>query len=368
MTIHFSPERWARVQTDARAWWAGALPRPLIQATVWGQPADRPEPELPAQGFHSFYDLTVPAEAIVDRWDYDLSTVKFLGDSFPSLWPNFGPGVAAAFLGASLQNGEQTVWFHPRTEVELADLHTAFDPDNRWLRRVADLTRVAVERWHGLVQVGMTDIGGNLDMLASFRPGEKLLFDLYDDPESVKSLTWEFHDRWWEFFRYFEAIQRAGLPGGNPGYTAWTSIFSEAPYYMLQCDFCYMIGPEMFDEFVKPELVASCRKLTNAFYHLDGPGQLPHLDSLLTIPELKGVQWVPGDGQPDVSEWPEVYRKIRDAGKLIQVFAGQYAGGFAILDVLADQLGSAEGIVVIGGVAPQEEEGVAALIHKYGAG
>ena len=61
----------------------------------------------------------------------------------------------------------------------------------------------------------------------------------------------------------------------------------------------------MFDE-SKPELAASCRRLKNAFYHLDGLGQLPHLKSLLSIPELKGIQWVPGDGQPDVTEWPAV--------------------------------------------------------------
>ena len=72
---------------------------------------------------------------------------------------------------------------------------------------------------------------------------------------------------------------------------------------MLQCDFCYMIGPEQFKKFVLPELAVSCKKLTNPFYHLDGPGQLPHLDYLLSIPELKGIQCVPGDGSPHDGPW-----------------------------------------------------------------
>jgi 5-methyltetrahydrofolate--homocysteine methyltransferase len=122
-----------------------------------------------------------------------------------------------------------------------------------------------------------------------------------------------------------------------------------------------MIGPDMFDEFVKPELEACCRKLTNAFYHLDGPGQLPHLDSLLQIEELAGVQWVPGAGQPDVTHWPEVYRKIHEAGKLIQLW-----GGPRVLDTVAEQVGTAEGIIVIGGAPMEEREEIIEWMAGYG--
>ena len=31
-------------------------------------------------------------------------------------------------------------------------------------------------------------------------------------------------------------------------------IYSEKPYYPLQCDFSAMISPDMFEEFVLPEL------------------------------------------------------------------------------------------------------------------
>jgi hypothetical protein len=51
-------------------------------------------------------------------------------------------------------------------------------------------------------------------------------------------------------------------------------------------------------------------RLDHPFYHLDCPVQLPHLDSLLNIGELSGVQWVPGDGQPEPTEWPEVYQRM----------------------------------------------------------
>ena len=214
----------------------------------------------------------------------------------------------------------------------------------------------------------MTDLGGAVDVVSVFRPGEALLMDLYDHPGEVRRLTWEAHEAWWRYFDEIDAVLRPG----NPGYTSWAPIFSEEPYYMLQCDFCYMIGPEMFDEFVKPELAASCRRIPRAFYHLDGAGQLPHLDSLLTIPELKGVQWIPGSGAKPQSQWPDVYRKIRRAGKYVQVYA--YSDpetppiDFRWLDTLVEQLGGTEGIVMLAATAPMERKKEAlAFLEKYGA-
>ena len=363
MSVDFTQERWESVRANYRSWWAGELDRPLLAVSAGGADPRRDPPELPPVAFTSFYDSTVPAELIVDRWDYELSCQRYFGDGFPSVWPNFGAGVGAAFMGAVLENREETVWFHPEQTPDLKDLILADDKSSPWMPRIADIMKAAMERWQGLVQVGMTDLGGAYDILATFRPGEKLLLDLYDDPETIKKLSWDIHTLWWEYFDQLNTV----LQPVNPGYTAWTPIYSEIPYYMLQCDFCYMIGPKMFDEFILPELKASSDRLGNAFYHLDGPGQLPHLDSILSIESLKGVQWIPGDGQPGVEDWPEVYRKIRDAGKLIQVFDGQSAHGLEIIDVLADQLGSAEGIIVIGGAPQAEMDRIARILERHGA-
>ncbi len=46
---------------------------------------------------------------------------------------------------------------------------------------------------------------------------------------------------------------------------------------MLQCDFAYMISPQMFERFVLPDLTACCEALEHGFYHLDGKGQIRHL-------------------------------------------------------------------------------------------
>ena len=351
LNLDFDANRWQRVMESHRGWWDGSSTKPLINLTIEGRDPGRSAPALPSYEFTSFYDMSVPAEAIVDRWLYDLQCKHFLGDAFPFATPNFGPGSIAAFMGCELTNGADTVWFYPKTMSELPAVTFEFDPENVWFRRICDSYRAAAARFGNQVQLGMTDIGGNLDILVSYRPGENLLMELYDCPEAVEQKTWDVHKMWWHYFEELNKI----IQLGHPGYSAWTPFYSETPYYILQCDFGFMIGADMFDRFAKPELEAMCRKLSNPFFHLDGPGMLTHLDSLLAIPELKGIQWVPGAGQPDLVEWIDVFRKIRNAGKRIQFFTSQSKLGWRALDVIAGELGGGQGIMMYGS-APQDDE------------
>jgi 5-methyltetrahydrofolate--homocysteine methyltransferase len=81
-----------------------------------------------------------------------------------------------------------------------------------------------------------------------------------------------------------------------------------------------MISPHMFERFVLPDLAACCEKMDHAFYHLDGMGQIRHLDMLLSLERLHGIQWIPGEGQPPPEEWLPVLERIRERGKLCQLY------------------------------------------------
>jgi hypothetical protein len=89
---------------------------------------------------------------------------------------------------------------------------------------------------------------------------------------------------------------------------------------MLQSDMAVMIDTNMFEEFVIPDLKKCCDNLDHAFYHLDGKEQLQHLDLLLSMDNLHGIQWIPGAGNPPPEEWLDVLQKIRKAGKLCQLY------------------------------------------------
>jgi 5-methyltetrahydrofolate--homocysteine methyltransferase len=181
---------------------------------------------------------------------------------------------------------------------------------------VRELTRTAVSRWGDRVCVAHTDLGGNLDIIASLRTTEGLLLDLYDAPEALAEVARAVTRLW---LRYYDELYEMIRPAGR-GTTPWAPIWSPGRCYMLQCDFAYMISPEMFERFVVPDLTTCCDALDAGFYHLDGSGQIPHLDLLLSIERLRGIQWVPGDGQPPPETWLPLLRRIRDGGKLCQLF------------------------------------------------
>jgi hypothetical protein len=360
--IHFDNRRWARLKADSDMWWNHELERPFISVTLDGYESDVDVPELSEQKYASFYDIDVPAEAIVDVWDYTLSKQRFFGDAFPSIWPNFGAGVIAAFLGSRLENGQDTVWFHEIAAASLKNIKFEYDPDNLWLNRIKSVMKAAADRWNGDVLIGNTDLGGNLDIVASIRGNMNLLMDLYDSPEDVKKLTWQAHDLWWQYYDELNVV----MEGRNAGYSYWCNMYSTKPYAMQQCDFAYMIGTKFFDEFVKPEIKATSDKMPHSFYHLDGVGQLAHLDSLLEIKSLNGVQWVPGAGQPAVTNWPEVYKKISDAGKCIQFSINQASGlGFEAVDIIIDQIGTTKGIYCIFVGNRSMEEDALKCLEKY---
>jgi len=337
MPIDFTPDRWQKIKHTYDAWWHGELERPVIPVVMPGRDPERLKPDVPLLSQATCADFSWSAEELVDRIDYELASYTFLGDAYP--WVNldcFGPGVVAAMLGARLDNSSGRVWFWPPADLPIQEIHLTFDSENRWFRRIKEICAAAMERWQGQVLVGMTDLGGNLDITATFRPTEKLLMDLIDNPEEVERLTWEAHACWHQAYASIHEV----LQPVNPGYTDWSGIYSDQPTYMLQCDISYMISPKMFKRFVLPELQATCQRLPRSFYHLDGIGQIPHLDQLLSIPELDGVQWIHGDGKPDCSRWPELYQKIHAAGKRIQLTSG----GFNAIETVTQQIGTAHGI------------------------
>lgn len=316
MPINFSPARWDAVHQMWDRWWKGESDRPLVCVQIDNATApDRPMPPVPLLSQDCALDFSIPAGGLVERLDYELSRRTWLGAAFPSVIMDcFGPGVVAAFMGARMDDSSGRIWFHPpRENMHIEDIHLAFDPDHPVLQRILDIYRAAHKRWRGQVQLGHTDLGGNLDLLAHLRTSEALLMDLYDSPGEVERCLGEIHGIWW---KYFELIQEVIQPE-NPGCTNWLDYFSPTVTYTTQCDFGYMISPQMFSRFALPELEKTWEKLAIPVYHLDGIGQRAHLPFILENRHLAAIQWVPGDGQPDESHWPEIYQAIAGAGKKI---------------------------------------------------
>jgi 5-methyltetrahydrofolate--homocysteine methyltransferase len=164
--------------------------------------------------------------------------------------------------------------------------------------------------------VAFVDLGGNLDIMASLLSTYKLLFDVHDAPDHVDRLVNTITKLWLTYYNHLYEIIRTG----NSGTTAWAQMWAPGSFYMFQSDFSYMISPKMFERYVMPDLTALCDALDYPFYHLDGEGQIHHLDQLLSLEKLAGIQWIPGAGAAPPEEWLPLLKRIRDGGKLCQVY------------------------------------------------
>jgi len=313
----FEDFNWDKLRNNYDLWHHNKLGRPIMPIRIEKETSDRAPSPYPHLEFVSAGDLSVTPKQIIDRLDYELSLIEYMGEGYPYVGMHaFGAGVGAAFLGCELHARKETTWFSPVKELPIEELHFEYDPENIWFRRVKDIYIEGMEKWHGNVVMGMTDLGGVLDILASFRTTEGLLLDLYDNPQEVLRCVKEIQTLW---FRYFDEITDI-IKGETKGYTSWCGVYAPKPTYILQSDFCYMISKEMFDIFVGPELKTSAERLYHPFYHLDGIGQLNHLESVLKIEPFSSIQWVPGDGPNRDKDWTEVYARIIAAGKKMYIW------------------------------------------------
>ena len=315
-TINFSDEQYDQVRNTYRKWWAGELNRPIVPIITTDNPSVRKSSPYQTLRFSNAWDFSVTPQQLIDAQDWQFSTQRWYGDAYPfcPVTP-FGAGTMAAFLGCHPVGKEDTVWFFPEREnIPIEELHFEMDENNPYLRRVLNVYEEGMEKWRGQVVMGMIDIGGVMDVLASFRGTENLLMDLYDDPEEVLRCIRELQELW---FKYFDKINDILAPEVR-GYSMWFNLFCEKPGYIIQSDFSYMISPEMFKTFVAPELATSSERIYQCLYHMDGVGQIPHLEQLLEIDGIKGIQWVPGAGTPQDMNWDELKSRILASGiKLI---------------------------------------------------
>jgi len=305
---------WESARRHLEAWWANdALDRAAIGVTAprehpLGRGASPPTPP------GDLLDRWLDAEYRVAAADHAMCRTFFGGESLPLFWPNLGPGIAAAYLGVEPRFAEDTVWFtqHPRGWGEI---NPRFDPHNKWWQATLNLIRVAVEASDGNFFVGLTDIGGLTDIEASLRGTCVLLTDLADSPHEVKRARDQLLPLWCRWYQEQERVIHPRLEGTS----CWLGVWAPGRTYNIQCDFSCMISPAHFNEFVAPELEALCSWLDHVTYHLDGPGALQHLDRLLAMPDLDGIQWTPGAGAPSAVHWLPMLKKVQQAGKILHL-------------------------------------------------
>ena len=249
--------------------------------------------------------------------DRDIERLEFIGDALPVLWPNMGPEIFSAACGCGYVFGESTAWSEPAIldwERDAAGIR--FDPEHPLFAATLRFTELLVELSRGRYIVGLTDFHPGGDHLAALRDPANLAMDLIDEPDRVKAMLSQAQA---EYYRAYDILLAPIAAAGMPA-TAWINAPAFGRYYIPSCDFSALISRAQFDEFFLPGLVDECEFYDRSIYHLDGPGAIRHLESILSIPGLDAIQWVPGAGHEELAPWIPLLTRMRAGGKSVMLY------------------------------------------------
>ncbi len=348
----FKPDFEKTRQRIAAFWERELIDRPVVQFYV-------PKPiseqvALPVSHHGTSAERWLDAEFQADLALARLSNQIFLGDSLPVAYPNLGPEVFSAFYGCPLHFGDAgTSWtdpiLHDWNQVDQIQL----DWNSPYFTKLVEMTDALLEVGKGKFITGMTDWHPGGDAIAAFRDPQELAVDMIEHKAEVIALLNRIEKDYFRVYDYFyEKLRNAGQP-----ITSWTHLIDDGKFYIPSNDFSIMISKRQFDEIFLPGIIRECQFLDRSIYHVDGPGALRHLDSLLSIPELDAVQWVFGAGNEGFHRWVGVYQKVQAAGKGIQVNCA-----LGEIDQIMESLSPKGMYLVVSGV-PNREAGEA-LIHR----
>ena len=305
---------WDKIQKRYEQFWSRENhDRPLVCITGLKNPKSVYKDKKERTLMERWCDI----DYMLARTNHDIGNTYYGAEAYPMAFPDLGPDQFAAFYGTPLTFGETTSWAaHFLEEADTAEIgKLKIDRQNFYYKKLREMTEAMTEDARGRYFVGIPDLHPGADALVSMRGPQQLCIDTLEDPDFITSKIMELYHGFCSIYDEMYQITTKYQTGSSN----WMGIWHPKRWYVTSCDFCCMISPEMFEELIIPELMKELQFLDQSIFHLDGCGALKHLDRLLQIKELDGIQWVYGAGAPTASHWIETINKIQDAGKLVHI-------------------------------------------------
>ncbi len=308
---------WREARDRMADWWAGKL-IDRVPALLRAPSSTPPE----RKRITSLPDRWIDPDTIFHNLEVDLERWYWGGEAFPWYWPYLGPMFSAAFLGCTPKFQTNTTWYERPEGLtwDRAD-ELSFDPDNRWWRLVQELTRRAVAESGGryLVAIGPA-IGAALDLMCELFGSEETMIAMIERPDAVKRMRDRMVEWGRETYDTLDGIIAPHQQGTFTGMFMWAPDRSR----VTQVDMCVMISPDMFRDFAVQDIRGLTDHVDQGIYHLDGEGELKHLDQILAIDSVRAVQWVPITKPSDKVvrdplPWTDLFARIQEAGKKVIV-------------------------------------------------
>ena len=343
-------DRISEISPSLEAWW-NHEPQPVPYLI-----AQTSDSNVPAVSENDNLDVYWnDAELAVRRKMALIDATTYHGLAVPYHYIDYGSSAMVCALGANpLLLDKNTIWAKPhlKSPEQICDL--VIDRDNPALKTITATSRNSINLAYNHHMVSHFALNGIADIMAGLYGTEDFLMDLVTRQKEIKKAMNHLMSIWLEIFMEFnELLSQCG----NPGSIGWAGVWAPGTTFPIQEDVSYMISPEMFRQFCLPHIVTMVEAMEYPFYHLDGANAIPHLDALLDIDSLKAIQWQPGAGNENLSNWYPLIQRILASGKSVQLY-----GNADEIDDLVKNVGC-RGILVI--LENDTYEDISRLMDKY---
>lgn len=255
---------------------------------------------------------------IIKREKIKIENTYYGGEALPFINPNWSVG-NTCFYGCKPHFAAGTVWVDPLPLEQDGLPRIKFDKESYWWKWIQDFTEEAARQSCGKYYL-IPEFGNSAaDTLAMIRDSQVFMFDMIDNPEWVKSsqniITEDLNmitDKLWEKMSENDV----------EGYLNWNSCWSPRKTLVFDADVSSMVSPSQYKELMLPLIVEKMSTVEYRQYHVDGEALAKaHLDTLLGLPELQALQWMPGDGRFEIMQWLPLIKKVQEKKKSLQVYA-----------------------------------------------
>lgn len=309
--MHFKPD-WTEARERLCRWWADEATDRVVALVTAPRRGVTRRPVL-----DKVPDKYTDMATVMQNVDTALESTFFGGEAIPCHWVYLGPVPLSGFMGCEMHFRPDTVWHSQRFDSWDSVDQLAFDPSNPWYRLLCDLVRESVKRARGTYLVSGQGFGCVSDVIADLWGSEPTLMAMLDQPEAVTAAARKLVGISKLLYDQVDALCAPYQEGSFD----WLRLWAPGRIWTLQSDLCCMISPQAFRDFVLEELREEAEHVDHAFYHLDGPGAIKHLDAILGIEAIDGIQWVPGSGASrDPMDWIDLFRRVQAAGKKLLIY------------------------------------------------
>ncbi|MBQ0009884.1 MAG: hypothetical protein KBS76_02125 [Ruminococcus sp.] len=271
------------------------------------------------------YEKDLPRRPL-NSWDFDHDLAAYLDfragnqitywerrktlcdDLLPTLAPWYGIAEHTAFLGGNVDFSATTSYHHPIMDDISEQDKLRLDEENVWLHRVTDGIAYYREHYGDRFIPRLRGADGPSD-IANIVRGNDLFYDVYDEPDEVKSLLSFCADA----MRFTLEKQREAAGSFMGGFVSGFEIWlpGNAIGHISEDASC-MMSYDMYEELFLPALKKAVAGYDNVMLHTHSLGA-KMLPLFAQVPEISVIELSSDPNAPRaVSIWREYEEVLRD--------------------------------------------------------